>query len=96
VKRLILGALAIGFVIKQMLENLNNQINQIYDRLERKIFDWRRNFHEKSELSNQRFGRRGKVVNHLRSLGVEVQIGVALRVGIDGLVPFETMEACKR
>ena len=52
VKRLILGALAISFLTNQMLEKLNNKINQIYDFLERKITDWRRDFHENPELSN--------------------------------------------
>jgi metal-dependent amidase/aminoacylase/carboxypeptidase family protein len=96
VKRLILGALAISFVTNQMLERLNNQINQIYDFLERKITDWRRDFNENPELSNQEFCRRGKVAIHLRSFEVEVQIGVTLRADIDGLIPFESMEACKR
>jgi len=96
VKRLILGALAISFLTNQMLEKLNNQINQIYDCLERKITDWRRDFHENPELSNQEFCRRGKVAIHLRSFEVEVQIGVTLRADIDGLIPSESMEACKR
>jgi len=96
VKRLILGDLAISLVTNEMLEKLNNQINQIYDCLERKITDWKRDFHENPELSNQELRRRGKVANHLRSFGVEVQIGMTLRADIDGLIPFETMETCKR
>lgn len=95
-KRLILGDLAISLVTNEMLEKLNNQINQIYDCLERKITDWKRDFHENPELSNQELRRRGKVANHLRSFGVEVQIGMTLRADIDGLIPFETMETCKR
>ena len=95
-KRLILGDLAISLVTNEMLEKLNNQINQIYDCLERKITDWKRDFHENPELLNQELRRRGKVANHLRSFGVEVQIGMTLRADIDGLIPFETMETCKR
>ena len=42
-----------------------------------KVVTWRRDFHENPELSNQEFRTAKIVAEHLRSLGMEVQTGVA-------------------
>jgi len=50
-----------------------------------KVIEWRRDFHEHPELSDQEVRTAGKVAAHLRSLGIEVQTGVA-RTGVVGIL----------
>ncbi|RUO39504.1 amidohydrolase [Pseudidiomarina aestuarii] len=45
--------------------------------LEQKVIEWRRDFHEHPELSNREFRTSEKVAEHLESLGLEVQTGIA-------------------
>src|SRR6478609_2992836 len=50
-----------------------------------KVIEWRRDFHEHPELSNQEVRTSEKIATYLRSLGLEVQTGVA-RTGVVGLL----------
>ncbi len=84
-KRFIIGALALQFTFAQTPEYLNKQIDDMADRLERKVIDWRRDIHENPELSNREFRTAEKVAAHLRSLGMEVKTGVA-HTGVVGLL----------
>ena len=45
--------------------------------LEQKIIAWRRDFHQHPELSNREFRTAKVIAEHLRSLGLEVQTGIA-------------------
>jgi amidohydrolase len=45
--------------------------------IESKVIEWRRDFHEHPELSNREFKTAEKIAGHLKSLGLEVQTGVA-------------------
>ena len=45
--------------------------------LEKKVIEWRRHLHQNPELSNREYKTSAYVENHLRSLGLEVQTGVA-------------------
>ncbi len=45
--------------------------------LEADVIAWRRDIHQNPELSNREFKTAEKVAEHLRSLGMEVQTGVA-------------------
>jgi amidohydrolase len=45
--------------------------------LEAKVIGWRRDFHQHPELSNREVRTAGRVAEHLKSLGLEVQTGVA-------------------
>lgn len=45
--------------------------------IESKIIEWRRYFHENPELSNREFKTAEKIAAHLKSLGLEVQTGIA-------------------
>lgn len=45
--------------------------------LEQKVIEWRRDFHQHPELSNREFRTAEKITEHLQSLGLEVQTGVA-------------------
>ncbi len=45
--------------------------------VEPKVIEWRHHFHQNPELSNREFNTAEKIAAHLRSLGLEVQTGVA-------------------
>ena len=77
--------MALSSLFGQTPEFLNDQIDQMADQLERKVIEWRRDFHENPELSNREFRTAEKVANHLRSLGLEVKTGVA-HTGVVGLL----------
>ncbi len=47
------------------------------DEINDKLIEWRRYFHENPELSNREFNTAKKIAEHLTSLGLEVQTGVA-------------------
>ena len=53
--------------------------------IESKIIEWRRDFHEHPELSNREFKTAEKIAAHLKSLGLEVQTGVA-HTGVVGVL----------
>lgn len=53
--------------------------------VESKVIDWRRDIHQYPELSNREFKTAEKVANHLRSLGMEVETGIA-HTGVVGLL----------
>jgi len=57
----------------QMDASLANDIESI----EQKVIDWRHYFHQNPELSNREFNTAKKIADHLESLGLEVQTGVA-------------------
>ena len=54
-------------------------------KIESKIIEWRRYFHANPELSNREFKTAEKIAAHLKSLGLEVQTGVA-HTGVVGLL----------
>ena len=58
-------------------------LNDIED-IESQVIDWRHYFHENPELSNREFNTADKIAAHLKSLGMEVQTGVA-KTGVVGL-----------
>jgi len=65
----------------QMQPELEAEINDI----ESKVIEWRRDFHENPELSNREFKTAEKIAKHLKSLGLEVQTGVA-KTGVVGIL----------
>lgn len=56
-----------------------------YDEIESKVVDWRRDIHQNPELGNREFKTAEKIAKHLKSLGIEVQTGVA-HTGVVGLL----------
>ena len=72
-------------VFGQAPQTLNDQVDQIADRIESKVIEWRRDFHQNPELSNREFRTAEKVADHLKSLGMEVQTGIA-HTGVVGLL----------
>lgn len=67
--------------LAQIDKKLMSEIAQI----EPKVIEWRHYFHENPELSNREFNTAKKIETHLRSLGVEVQTGVA-KTGVVALL----------
>ena len=63
------------------MESIKNHSLSISD----KVIAWRRDFHENPELSNREFRTAGIVAEHLESLGIEVETGVA-HTGVVGLL----------
>lgn len=61
----------------------------ISNELEQQIIEWRRDLHQNPELSNREF-RTSKVISeHLKSLGLEVQTGIA-HTGVVGILKGKT------
>lgn len=65
--------------------NLKKQADQMADKLEPKVVEWRRDFHQHPELSNREFKTAEKVAAHLRALGMEVRTGIAY-TGVAGIL----------
>lgn len=65
---------------------MNAQIpDKTYQKIESKVIEWRHDIHQHPELSNREFRTAKKVANHLQSLGLEVETGVA-HTGVVGLL----------
>jgi amidohydrolase len=62
-----------------------NTIEQDITAIEDKMIEWRRDFHQNPELSNQEFKTAEKIAEHLRSLGLEVKTGIAI-TGVVGIL----------
>ena len=56
-----------------------------YSAVEGKVIEWRREIHQNPELGNREFKTAEKIAKHLKSLGIEVQTGVA-HTGVVGLL----------
>jgi amidohydrolase len=57
----------------------------LIDKVEDKVVSWRRDIHQHPELGNREFRTAQLVADHLRSLGMEVQTGVA-HTGVVGIL----------
>ncbi len=80
-KLLILICIAVAANTVQAQSNYDAAINSIED----KVIEWRHYFHQNPELSNREFNTAKKIEEHLRSLGMEVQTGVAF-TGVIGIL----------
>ena len=65
--------------------SLRPKIDLSADQIESKVIEWRRDFHENPELSNQEIRTAKVIADHLRSLGIEVTEGVAI-TGVVGVL----------
>nr|WP_293300836.1 amidohydrolase [Allomuricauda sp.] len=61
------------------------KLEKDYQAIESKVIEWRRDIHQNPELSNREFKTAEKIAEHLKSLGIEVQTGVA-HTGVVGLL----------
>ncbi len=80
-KKLLLSLTILTSFIGYSQHGLDTEITEI----ESKIIEWRRHFHQNPELSNREFKTAEKIAAHLKSLGLEVQTGVA-HTGVVGLL----------
>lgn len=60
-------------------------LSKDYDAVAEKVIEWRRDIHQNPELSNREFKTAEKIATHLKSLGIEVQTGVA-HTGVVGIL----------
>jgi len=82
-KTLILLLLSTGFSFGQ--SKLKLEIDKKASSIEAKVIEWRRDFHQHPELGNQEVRTAKIVADHLRSLGMEVEEGVAV-TGVVGIL----------
>ena len=74
----------LGFLASSLF--LHSQINPAdYDQVESKVIEWRHHIHQNPELSNREFKTAEYVAAHLKSLGIEVQTGIA-HTGVVGIL----------
>jgi len=69
----------------QVSPKLQAKIDLQAKEMESKVIEWRRHFHQYPELSNRETKTAAYVEAHLKSLGIEVQTGVA-KTGVVGLL----------
>src|SRR5690349_11540058 len=69
----------------QVNPKIQTKIDQQAKDIEAKVIDWRRHFHQYPELSNRETKTAAKVAEHLKSLGIEVQTGIA-KTGVVGIL----------
>ncbi|MGB5555005.1 MAG: amidohydrolase [Flavobacteriaceae bacterium] len=63
----------------------SSKLDKDYAAIESKVIEWRRDIHQNPELSNREFKTAEKIAAHLKSLGIEVQTGVA-HTGVVGIL----------
>src|SRR6056297_1665223 len=79
-----LGCLAL-LVFATTATAQESNLDKDYEAIEEKVIDWRRDIHQNPELGNREFKTAEKIAKHLKSLGIEVQTGVA-HTGVVGLL----------
>ncbi len=85
-KRILLCLLIVTtFTTTQANEKLKKKLDTSADRIESKVIEWRRHFHQFPELSNREFKTAEKIAEHLGNLGLDVTTGVA-HTGVVGLL----------
>ena len=72
-------------VNRQNDPRIDPQINAAAENIEEQVITWRRDFHQNPELSNREFETAKKIAAHLKSLGMEVQTGIA-KTGVVGIL----------
>lgn len=64
---------------------LADPVSKMADKIDADVVEWRRHFHQNPELSNREFETAKYVEKYLRSLGLDVQTGVA-KTGVVGVL----------
>jgi amidohydrolase len=80
-----LGAATLGAQTSGTSSALAREIDRRAGQLEQKAIAWRRDIHQHPELSNREVRTSKLVADHLRSLGIEVQTGIA-KTGVVGIL----------
>ena len=79
------AAFFFSFAAAQPDSKLPARLEQLARGIEPKVIEWRRHFHQNPELSNREIKTAAKIEAHLRSLGMEVQTGIA-HTGVVGIL----------
>lgn len=79
--KFILGIL----LLTSTLTYSQSAIEQDIINIEDKLIEWRHHFHQNPELSNREFKTAEKIAAHLKSLGFDVQTGIA-KTGVVGIL----------
>ena len=74
-----------GWTTFASADSLNEAIADQVDAVTERVVAWRRDIHAHPELSNREFRTSALVAEHLRSLGIDVQTGVA-HTGVVGVL----------
>jgi amidohydrolase len=79
--------LLISFLLHSFfILGLKAQIDEsLFNEVESKVIEWRHHIHQNPELSNREFKTSEYVAKHLKSLGIEIQTGVA-HTGVVGIL----------
>lgn len=74
-----------GAASAQVNPKLQAKIDSQAKEMESKVIEWRRHIHQYPELSNREIKTAAYVAEHLKSLGIDIQTGVA-KTGVVGLL----------
>ncbi|WP_378172687.1 amidohydrolase [Aquimarina sp. SS2-1] len=66
-------------------QEIDPEVNAMSEKIENKVIEWRRDFHQNPELSNREFETAKKIAKHLKDLGFEVTENVA-KTGVVGIL----------
>ena len=78
IKKIIFGSVLFTVIsAPSFASSINTQLEQATQSVSEKVITWRRHLHQYPELSNREFETAKYITNHLKSLGLEVQTGVA-------------------
>jgi amidohydrolase len=80
---LVLGLVA--FIHVAQSQTLQATAKVAGDKIEQKVIDWRRDFHQNPELGNSETRTAAIIAKHLKALGIEVKTGVA-KTGVVGFL----------
>lgn len=74
-----------GFTTPPQKTKLQSKVESLAEQVEPKVIEWRHHLHQYPELSNREFKTAEYIAAHLKSLGLEVQTGVA-KTGVVALL----------
>jgi amidohydrolase len=77
--------LFLSIATAQVNSKLQSKLDKQAAEMEQKVIEWRRHFHQYPELSNQETKTATYIAEHLKSLGLKVQTGVA-KTGVVALL----------
>lgn len=80
-----IGLSLLAFPALAQHSKLISRANQMADKIESKVVENRRHFHQYPELSNREEKTAAKIAEQLRALGIEVETGIA-KTGVVGII----------
>lgn len=81
----ILAVILTAFTTTPKKTKLQQKVESLSEQVEAKVIEWRHHIHEHPELSNREYQTAEYIAAHLKSLGLEVQTGVA-KTGVIGIL----------